>query len=344
MRPRRLLASVAVAALATVPFAAKAEVIGAATAVQPDAMQTPDGGAQRPLAAGDPVNLLDLLQTSASGLAVVIFNDESTLSVGPGSEVLIDEFVYDGSGGSLSMELGGVARYIGGRISKEEDVEIETQHGTVGIRGGMALIEAFQETWAANQFGVLTCSGGGETEVITARGFACIIGADGVTVVPVPKDKYELLLRILAGDGGAEDEGITSLIALFCDSDFAINHKDCLAPPGGLAHTQGEDLGTADEAEDESEVDDKNQEDVKAEDDDDGDDDDSEPPDDDTEPPDDDTEPPDDDSEPPDDDTDNEPDDDDDDGPDGDDDDDDIPSDDDIPDDDCDSDPYGCTD
>ena len=334
MRSRRLLASAAIAALATLPLAAKAEVIGAATAVQPDAMQTPDGAAQRPLAPGDPINLLDLLQTSASGIAIVMFNDESTLSVGPGSEVLIDEFVYDGSGGSLSMELGGVARYIGGRISKEEDVEIETQHGTVGIRGGMVAIEAFQETWAANQFGVMTCSGGGETEVITARGFACIIGPDGVTVVPVPKDKYELFLKILAGDGGAEDEGITSLIALFCDSDFAVNHKDCLAPPGGLAHTQGEDLGTADEAEDESEVTDKTQEGDKAEDDDDGDDDTGEPPDDDSEPPDDDT------GEPPDDDTEQPPDDDTDDG----DDDDDIPPPDDTGDDDCDSDPYGCTD
>jgi hypothetical protein len=340
MRPRRLLATTAVAALAAFPLAAKAEVIGAATAVQADATQTPDGATQRPLAAGDPINLLDLLQTSASGLAVVMFNDESTLSVGPDSSVLIDEFVYDGSGGSLSMELGGVARYIGGRISKEEDVEIETQHGTVGIRGGMVLIEAFQETWAAHQFGILTCSGGGETEVITARGFACIIGPDGVTVVPVPKDKYELLLKIMAGDGGSEDEGITSLIALFCDSGFAENHKDCLAPPGGLAHTQGEDLGVPDEAEDESEAEQKSQEGNKAEDDDNGDDDDSEPPDDDTEPPDDDTEPPDDDSEPPDDDseppdddTDNEPDDDDD----------DIPSDDDFPDDDdCDNNPYGC--
>ena len=303
MRPRSLVALAAMPFLAGAPWAARAEVIGAATAVQPEAMQTPDGAAERPLGAGDPINLLDLLRTSDTGLAVVLFADESTLSVGPGSEVLIDEFVYDGTGGSLSMELGGVARYIGGRISKEEDVEIETQHGTVGIRGGMVLIEAFQETWAAHQFGILTCSGGGETEVITARGFACIIGPDGVTVVPVPQDKYELLLRIMAGGGGAEDEGITSLIDLFCDSDFAENHKDCLAPPGGLAHTQGEDLGTPDEAEDESEVDDKTQEEVKAEDDD-GDDDDTEPPDDDTEPPDDDTEPPDDDTEPPDDDTD----------------------------------------
>lgn len=292
MRPRRLLASTAVAVLASLPLSAKAEVIGAATAVQPDAMQTPDGAAQRALAAGDPINLLDLLQTSPTGLAIVMFADESTLSVGPGSEVLIDEFVYDGTGGSLSMELGGIARYIGGRISKEEDVEIETQHGTVGIRGGMVAIEAFQETWAANQFGVMTCSGGGETEVVTARGFACIIGPDGVTVVPVPKDKYELFLKVLAGEGGTEDEGITSLIALFCDSEFAENHKDCLAPPGGLAHTQGEDLGTAEEAEDESEVTDKTQEEDTPEANDDNGDDDTAPPDDDTEPPDDDTEPP----------------------------------------------------
>jgi len=322
MRPRRLLAPALAAVLAFLPLAAEADPIGAATAVQPDAMQMPDGGAVRPLAQGDPISLLDTLQTSDTGLAVVMFADESTLSVGPGSEVFIDEFVYDGSGGSLGLQLGGVARYIGGRISKEEDVEIETQHGTVGIRGGMVLIEAFQETWAAHQFGILTCSGGGETEVITARGFACIIGPDGVTVVPVPKDKYELLLKIMAGAGGAEEEGITSLIALFCDSDFSQNHKDCLAPPGGLAHTQGEDLGTPGEAEEETEVFDKTQEEAKPEDDD-------APPDDDTSPPDDDTSPPDDDTGPPDDDT----------GP-PDDDDDDIDPDDDDPDDDCDENPY----
>ena len=326
MRPRRLLGSAALAAMVSLPFAlangAWADPIGAATAVQPEAMQTPDGGTQRALAQGDTLSLNDTLTTSADGLAIVMFNDESTLSVGPGSEVLIDDFVYDGSGGSLGMQLEGVARYIGGRISKEQDVEIETQHGTVGIRGGMALVEAFQETWAAHQFGVMTCTGGGETETITARGFACIINASGVTVVPIPKDKYDLLLRILAGDGGVEDEGVTSLIALFCDSDFAENHKDCLAPPGGLAHTQGEDLGTPDEAVDESEVTDKTQEDDKAEpvdDDNNGDDDTGPPPDDDSEPSDDDSEPSDDDSDP----GDVDPDDDDD---------------------DCDNDPYGCTD
>jgi len=235
--------------------AAKAEIVGATTAVQPEAQQTPDGGVARGLASGDPINLLDQIVTSASGLAQILFADDSTLSVGPNSDVVIDEFVYDGSGGSLAMQVGnGVLRYVGGHISKGQDVEIDTPQGTIGIRGGMVLVEVAQETWAAHQYGILTCSAGGETEVITTRGFACILGADGVQVVAVPKDKYDALLRAMLGGGGGEDDGLTGLIDLFCDSGFAENHKDCVAPPGGLAHTQGEDLGVPDEARDEAEI------------------------------------------------------------------------------------------
>lgn len=241
-------------ALALMP-AAKAEVVGATTAVQPEAQQTPDGGAPRSLANGDPINLLDAIVTSAEGLAQILFADDSTLSVGPNSEVVIDEFVYDGSGGSLVMQVGGgLLRYVGGHISKDDDVEIQTPQGTIGIRGGMVLVEVGSETWAAHQFGILTCSAGGQTEVITTRGFACILGANGVQVVAVPKDKYDALLNLMAGTGGSENDGVTGLVDLFCDSGFAENHKDCLAPPGGLAHTQGEDLDTPDEAVDEAEI------------------------------------------------------------------------------------------
>ncbi len=235
--------------------AAKAEVIGATTAVQPEAQQTPDGGAARGLANGDPINLLDQIVTSAEGLAQILFADDSTLSVGPNSDVVIDEFVYDGSGGSMAMEMGaGVLRYVGGHISKGEDVEIDTPQGTIGIRGGMVLVQVGSESWAAHQYGILTCSAGGQTEVITTRGFACILSANGVQVVAVPKDKYDALLRVMLGQGGSENDGITGLIDLFCDSGFAENHKDCLAPPGGLGHTQEENLGIPDEAVDEGEI------------------------------------------------------------------------------------------
>lgn len=236
--------------------AAKAEVVGSTTAVQPDAMQTSAGGQPRALANGDPINLQDLLATSATGAAQILFADDSTLAVGPNSEVTIDEFVYDGAGGGgMMMQMGsGTMRYIGGHISKTDDVEINTPQGTIGIRGGMVAIEVASETWAAHQFGILTCRAGGQTEVITTRGFACILGPDGVTVVKVPKEKYDALLQALLGNGGTEDDGTTGLIDLFCDSGFAENHKDCLAPPGGLAHVEDEKIDVPDEAIDEGEI------------------------------------------------------------------------------------------
>lgn len=213
---------------------AKAEVVGSTTAVQPEAMQTPEGGQPRALANGDAINLQDLIATTATGAAQILFADDSTLAVGPNSEVTIDEFVYDGAGGgSMLMQMGsGTMRYIGGHISKTEDVEIGTPQGTIGIRGGMVAIEVASETWAAHQFGIMTCRAGGKTEVITTRGFACILGPDGVTVVKVPKEKYDALLQALLGSGGAEDDGTTGLIDLFCD--FGLRRE-----PQGLPGASG---------------------------------------------------------------------------------------------------------
>ncbi len=260
---RRSTALLALTLLASMGLAtgARAEVVGTTTAVQPEALQTPEGGAERALAAGDAISLYDLIATSASGLAQILFADESTLTVGPGSQVQVDEFVYDGAGsGTLALEMeSGIARYLGGHISKEDDVTIDTPHGTIGIRGGMVLLQVAQETWAAHQFGILTCSGGGEQEVITKSGFACIVGPNGVEVVRVPEQQSQALLEIMAGLGGQEEEGVTGLIDLFCDSGFGENHKDCIAPPGGLAHTQGEDLGTPGEAVEETEIIDEQQ-------------------------------------------------------------------------------------
>jgi hypothetical protein len=64
---------------------AKAEVVGSTTAVQPEAMQTPEGGQPRALANGDAINLQDLIATTATGVAQILFADDSTLAVGPNS-------------------------------------------------------------------------------------------------------------------------------------------------------------------------------------------------------------------------------------------------------------------
>jgi hypothetical protein len=87
-----LLASASVAALslAWVPSPALAEKVGVTSAVNPDAYS--DGA---PVKIGASVFYNQRINTDGSGLVQVLLVDGSTFTVGPGSDLVIDKFVYD---------------------------------------------------------------------------------------------------------------------------------------------------------------------------------------------------------------------------------------------------------
>ena len=71
----------------------------------------------------------------------VLLVDGSTFTVGPGSDLVIDKFVYDPnkkSGEVVASFSKGVMRFVGGKISKNEGgVTVNTPSGALAIRGGM---------------------------------------------------------------------------------------------------------------------------------------------------------------------------------------------------------------
>ena len=71
----------------------------------------------------------------------VLLVDGSTFTVGPGSDLVIDKFVYDpkkGTGQIVASFSKGVMRFVGGKISKNDDgVTVKTPAGALAIRGGM---------------------------------------------------------------------------------------------------------------------------------------------------------------------------------------------------------------
>ncbi len=75
----------------------------------------------------------------------VLLVDGSTFTVGPGSDLVIDKFVYNpkkGTGEITTTFSKGVMRYVGGKISKNEDaVKMKTPAGAIAIRGGMYQIQ-----------------------------------------------------------------------------------------------------------------------------------------------------------------------------------------------------------
>lgn len=82
----------------------------------------------------------DTLRTGPDGSIGVIFNDDTSLSLGPGSMLVIDEFVFAPRQGKYSIAirmLKGTVAYFSGLISKlaPDSAHIETPTASIGIRG-----------------------------------------------------------------------------------------------------------------------------------------------------------------------------------------------------------------
>jgi len=104
-------------------------------------------GAQVPLKAGDTVLETDVLRTGPDGRIGVTLKDETRLSLGPGSEVRLEKFLYSPSEGKLGLALRvvrGLVAYVSGRIAKmaPDAVRLETPAAIVGVRGTTLVIQA----------------------------------------------------------------------------------------------------------------------------------------------------------------------------------------------------------
>ncbi len=100
----------------------------------------------RTAVAGERLLTGDILKTGPNGAMGVIFRDDTMLSLGPGSDLEIDEFVFSPSEGKLSMVtkmMKGTASYLSGKIVKlnPEGARMETPLATIGIRGTHFLVK-----------------------------------------------------------------------------------------------------------------------------------------------------------------------------------------------------------
>ncbi len=118
--------------------------IGVTAAVVPMAVSQPPDRPEMALRLGADVVRRERVSTAARGRAQLLFLDGSALTLGHDSEIVLDEYVFDPAGDSshVVMSMGrGLLRYVGGRISKKRPVLIRAFGATIGIRGGIALVE-----------------------------------------------------------------------------------------------------------------------------------------------------------------------------------------------------------
>lgn len=114
---------------------AHAEAIGKAASVVPSADFT-RGTVVRTLTIDEALEQDDRIRTTQSGLIQVRFLDDTLLTIGPNSEILLDKFVFEGSTAkNLSVEVvRGAMRFVSG-TSNHNAYEIKTPVATIGVRG-----------------------------------------------------------------------------------------------------------------------------------------------------------------------------------------------------------------
>jgi hypothetical protein len=115
---------------------AQQPMIGNATATKNDVTGS-IGGTTRKISAGTDVHSNEVVRTGNASVADLKFLDDSTLNVGPITEIRLDKFVYDpsGSAGSVVIEATrGAFRFVTGK-QDQKNYQIKTPFGTLGIRG-----------------------------------------------------------------------------------------------------------------------------------------------------------------------------------------------------------------
>lgn len=139
MRMSALALGALIAGLCAVAPSAEAQNavrIGVAAAIRNEVTATL-AAQERQLAVGNAIHQDELIRTGASSVAQLLFGDQTTLSVGPRSEVRLDRYVYnpDQSVGDVVVSFTqGALRFISGS-QDPSSYQVRTPVATVGVRG-----------------------------------------------------------------------------------------------------------------------------------------------------------------------------------------------------------------
>lgn len=127
---------------ASLPAAEADRGIGKVIALRGSAEIAAADGSIRSLALASALEIGEKITTGPRGRIQILFNDNTIISLGPRSELVIEEYQWDGGntpGRMKSVISEGVFRVLGGSITRSapENFTTETPSATIGIRGSM---------------------------------------------------------------------------------------------------------------------------------------------------------------------------------------------------------------
>jgi hypothetical protein len=217
--------------------------VGVSGAVNPRVTGTPPGGTARQLVIGQDVVFNERITTGDVGQTQLLFLDESAMTIGPNSDVTIDQFVYDPKSGTGKLAMSatrGVLRYVGGKLSKQDQaVTVRTNTATLAVRGGAFILkaEAAGKIQAIFIFGAgLTVTGlNNIAQTVRRAGFEIIVAGPGASPLPpspVPPAQLAQLVAQLDGRSGGT-------------GGAAVIPTDTFVAQSGIAQTVSGDITTS---------------------------------------------------------------------------------------------------
>jgi hypothetical protein len=161
--------------------------VGVAAAVKND-VQGIQGGSGRALSPGSSVFERETVRTGAESVAQLLFLDQTSLSVGPRSEVVLDQFVYNPAKNTGEVVLSatrGAFRFISGS-QNPLNYKINTPAATIGVRGTIVDCAVAGLTCVVSQGAAVIIVNGVEYRV--EAGQALTVNKNGTVTGPYQHD------------------------------------------------------------------------------------------------------------------------------------------------------------
>jgi hypothetical protein len=146
---------------------------------------------QRVVQAGIDLKVGEEIATGPRERAHLVFPDGGTLTLGPGSQLVLDRLMYDPQSGSGDLIVNlrhGVARFVGGTSSRSLPSVIATPSSTLTVRDGTAIVSVNPgSTLAILVEGLeMKVVAKGRTEIVSKPGWQATTLAGAAPGAPVP--------------------------------------------------------------------------------------------------------------------------------------------------------------
>ncbi|MBY0411605.1 MAG: FecR family protein, partial [Burkholderiaceae bacterium] len=88
----------------------------------------------------------DVIRTGKPGAAGIVLTDDTTISMGSGSEISMNDYVFQPKDGKFSLAIKmvkGTFAYVTGQIVKlsPESAQVQTPDATIAVRGTKILVQ-----------------------------------------------------------------------------------------------------------------------------------------------------------------------------------------------------------